>query len=92
MKYSELEIVAYLASHAPLESFYIYRPSNDGDGLIKFHDENGDSWSLMEDDSDMVSAATMALMAKNAPLITTLDSLASFERHVKATAADQGRA
>ena len=88
MKYSELEVVAYLASHAPLESFYIYRPSNHGDGLIKFHDENGYSWSLMEDDSDMTSAATMVLMAKNVPVITTLDTLASFEQHAKAKAAD----
>lgn len=80
MKYSEDQIVDYLSGHSALDAFYVFCSKSEGVGLIKFVDACGSSWSLMEDDDELVAGAMDFLRRRKAPFFHDIASLLEYEK------------
>jgi hypothetical protein len=79
-KYTEAEVTEYLLSHAEIGAFYITCLDDSSPGLIKYFDPSGKSWSLMEDDDELVANAVEFLKTKGAPLFEDMNAALEFER------------
>jgi len=82
MKYGNFDqsyIVQYLQSLSELDSFYVFCVNGSEPGLIHYLDSDGESWSLMEDDNELVDACLEYLMEMGAPIFDDVDKLKAFE-------------
>lgn len=75
----DVAISEYLIDHAPLERFYIFMPTGEEGVLMKYFDESGRSWNLMEDDDEMVQCSVAFLMRSGVKVFTDYASLFQFE-------------
>ena len=86
MKYGQFDesvVVDYLKSHAELDAFYVFNIDSSRPGLIHYFDSDGDSWSLMEDNDDLVDACLGYLQEHGAPVFENVDELKAFEESYK---------
>lgn len=74
----------YLLSYAPLTQFYIFFPPGNDGVMIKFFDEMGVSWDLMEDDDVVVGDAVRFLESLNVKAFKDRAELLAYEREVSA--------
>jgi hypothetical protein len=77
---NESETLQYLLSHAPLEQFYLFAPKGMDEPMLKFFDQNGRSWIVMEDDSKVVAAAVMFLRRHGVHEFDNAEHMLAFER------------
>lgn len=78
MKYTE--ILAYLESHAPLERFYLFMPGQGDDVLVKYFDDSGRSWNIMEDNDEAVAQVAEFLKRSGVQVFKDYSSLLKFEQ------------
>ncbi|HTH10756.1 MAG TPA: hypothetical protein VMA55_14410 [Acidovorax sp.] len=76
---SDVEVLEYLQSHAPLERFYLFK-SPEGDILMKYFDRSGRSWNLMEDDDAFSSRAISFLRRSGVRVFDDFSALLRYER------------
>ena len=78
--YSMDDIANYLASHAPIECFYVLCSPDNKAILLNFFDAYGKSWTIMEDDDDLFNGAVTFLKKSEAPFFNNRSSMVEFER------------
>lgn len=86
MKYGQFDentVVEYLKAHAQLDAFYVFNVDSSRPGLIHYFDSDGESWSLMEDNDELVVACLGYLSEHNAPVFENVDKLKKFEEGYK---------
>lgn len=82
MNYENYErsfIEKYLESHSRLDSFYVFCLDGTNPGLIHYFDEQGQSWSLMEDDDLLVNDCLQYLKENGSPLFEDVEEMKRFE-------------
>lgn len=79
---SDFDVNEYLLSYAPLARFYLFFPPGGDDVLIKFFDEAGRSWNIMEDDESVVANAVAFLSRLNARTFQDHAELLAYELEV----------
>lgn len=79
---SDSDVKEYLRSYAPLTNFYLFFPPGSDDVLIKFFDESGRPWNIMEDDESAVANAVAVLKSLNAKMFHDHAELLAYEREV----------
>ncbi|UXY14523.1 hypothetical protein N8I74_14520 [Chitiniphilus purpureus] len=77
---SEFDVQEYLLSHAPLDQFYIFIPPGGAGPLVKFFDDMGMSWNLMEDDDGAVAQVVKFLKCRGVKTFEDYEDLLEFER------------
>lgn len=86
MKYGEFDenvVVDYLKAHAELDAFYIFNVESSRPGLIQYFDSAGESWSLMEENDDLVNACLSYFSDQEASVFRDVDALKAFEESYK---------
>lgn len=77
---SDFQAREYLLSHAPLDRFYLFVPRGSDETLVKFFDEDGQTWNLMEDDDDAVARAVAFLKHAGVKTFDDYADLLEYER------------
>lgn len=85
---NDSEVLAYLESHAPLHSFYLFAPRGSNEVLMKYQDSNGRTWIIMEDDDEAVERAVDFLKRSGVPVF---DDYAAATRHEQEMASRSAR-
>jgi len=76
---NDAEVLEYLQSYAPLDSFHLFA----GDILIRFKDEAGKAWILMEDDDELADRAAALLKARGVKVFDDFSALREYENRSK---------
>lgn len=79
---SDFDVQEYLLSYAPISRFYLFFPPGSDDVMIKFFDDMGGAWSLMEDDDGVAASAVVFLKSLNAKAFEDHAELLAYEREV----------
>jgi hypothetical protein len=76
---NDAEVLEYLQSHAPLDSFYLCA----GDTLLRFKDEAGKAWILMEDNDKLAARAAELLKARGVKVFDDFFAMLEYEKQSK---------
>lgn len=76
---SDVEILDYIQSHAPVDRFYLFN-SLGGEVLVKYFDAAGQSWSIMEDDEVLVTKVVGFLRRSGVRVFNDFGALLKYEK------------
>jgi hypothetical protein len=77
---NDVEVLAYVQSHAPLDLFYLFAPQGTNEVLMKYFDSSGRSWILMEDDDETVDRAVGFLKRSGVPVFDSYPAVQQYEQ------------
>ena len=72
------EVIDYLNSWAKISDYYLYKSSENSTCLIDYVDENGTSWTLMEDDENFHDLCVYYLKEIGAKEVTGHDEMEKY--------------